>query len=162
MNNHELSKSDLDACRAFYRLLDVHTEGWDKWWQADRHWDGGEWSDAAWSDNWQDAEEHCERVIAERFNLPSAGYVMNLIQVYDNEHCYREWLAQYVKHHVWGSADPDRHDAVEVAVFTDRRKAAALVDRLNNDPQTHPDVSYWFETVDERPFASDNYGEDLS
>lgn len=84
MNRHE-----TQACRAFARLHDVHTEGWAEAEHADSHWDGGEWSGPAWGDNWQRADEHCCRLIADRFELPSAEFVSHLVANYWAEMEYR-------------------------------------------------------------------------
>jgi hypothetical protein len=88
--SHPLSREQLQACRAYERLLAARTEGWDEMEACDRHWDGGEWSGPAWGDNWQRAEEYCERVIAERFELGTGESVMQMMWCYWNEQEYYE------------------------------------------------------------------------
>ncbi len=90
---HELTKRELRACRAFNRLLSDRTEGWAEAEACDRHYDGGEWSGPAWGDNWQEAHERCHQIIAERFEFPSAEYVMHLMHRYEDEEQYRWWKA---------------------------------------------------------------------
>ena len=85
----DLNQYDYQACRAFARLHCDYTEGWDELEAADAQFDGGEWSGSAWGDNWQRADEHCCRVIADRFELPSAEYVSLIVAHYYAEMEYR-------------------------------------------------------------------------
>ena len=88
----DLTKHEVAACRAVARLLTIHTEGWAEAEHADGHWDAGEWSGPAWADNWQQADEHCVKVVAERFGLEDA-YLQNCVHEYDCELQYRWWKA---------------------------------------------------------------------
>lgn len=156
----DLTTNEVQACRAFSRLLAVHTEGWLEAEGCDSHYDGGEWSGPAWADNWQEAEEHCYRLIADRFDLPSPEYVMHLTLASENEEQHRFWKAQHVKYVIWGSMTDDKSDAQEITTLSSRRAAELYVDRINNaDPNAHPDLCYWFETVDERPLTPIPYGD---
>jgi ferritin-like protein len=157
-----LSQNEKAAVRAFTRLLDVRTEGWDEAESADRSYDAGEWSGPAWADNWQRVEHECHREIALRFDLFSPEHVSNLVDEMENEYQHRHWLAHHLRFVVYGSMTDEKEDAQEVARFTSRHKAEMAIDRLNNLPSNHPDLAYWFEVEDERPFPADAYGEDLS
>ena len=61
------------AIRAALRLLSITTEGWAEGEACDRHFDGGEWSGPAWSENWAVEEERVIELVALRFGyMPRA------------------------------------------------------------------------------------------
>jgi hypothetical protein len=153
---NQLTKNDLHAVRAFHRLLSVHTEGWDEAEGCDRHYDGGEWSAPAWGRNWQEADEHCYRIIADRFDL-SPEYVMHLVLAYCDEEQHYFWKASHVKYVIWGSMGEGTEQ--EIRTMTDRRKATKEVRQLNDQPSNHPDLFYWFEVDDTRPLEPIPYGD---
>ena len=156
---HELNHHELQACRAFHKLLAVRTEGWAEAEAADAKFDGGEWSGPAWGDHWQQAEEYCEEVIARRFGFPSAEYVMQMVNVYENEEQGRYFWSQFVTVEVWGSMGEGTEQLIDTVPT--RRAAAILIEKLNNDPRNHPDLFYWFDVIDERPLPTDAWGEDM-
>lgn len=63
------TKHERMAGRAYNRVLSQLTEGWEQAWKADRHHDGGEWSDAAWDKNFDEASEKAAKIVGERFGL---------------------------------------------------------------------------------------------
>lgn len=91
--NHELSRHELRAVRAYERLLAIRTEGWNELEAADAKFDGGEWSGAAWGDQWQEMDERCLAEVAERFELPGAEYLMHCSWKYEGEQEQREYVA---------------------------------------------------------------------
>lgn len=61
------TKEERIIGRAYNRLLSQLTEDWDEQQACDRHFDGGEWSDAAWAANFEEAQEKAARAVGERF-----------------------------------------------------------------------------------------------
>ena len=57
------------AIRAYERLLEQRTRGWDEMEAADRHWDGGEFSGPAWARNYEQMQLDTAYDVAKRFGL---------------------------------------------------------------------------------------------
>ena len=152
----DLTHHEVQACRAVARLVTVKTEGWAEAEHADAHWDAGEWSSSAWADNWQRADEEATKTVAERFGLED-HQLRHCIQEYDCELQYRWWKAAHLSYVIWGATDEGTEQ--EVTTVSSRRKAETLTADLNDNPLNHPDLHYWFETVDERPLKTDNYSD---
>ena len=84
----DLTRHEVSACRAVEKLLGIHTAGWAQAEHADRSYDYGEWSGKPWADQWQAADEHCVKLVAERFGLEDE-YLQNCVHEYDSEFQYR-------------------------------------------------------------------------
>ena len=61
--------NELAACRAFNRLLIIRTQGMEEMHQADRQFDGGEWSDEAFHTAWDILAADTIKYVAERFDM---------------------------------------------------------------------------------------------
>lgn len=60
---------EMQAVRAFDRIIAQTTAGWDEMESADAHWDAGEWSGPAWAKNWTDEIDRVVKLVAFRFGL---------------------------------------------------------------------------------------------
>jgi len=81
-----MCRSDIQAVRAFNRLFAQRTEGWDEHWEMDRGFDGGEYSDAAWGRNYEQARDECLAIVAARFDIDEhrLWYVSEDVNHYEN------------------------------------------------------------------------------
>ena len=65
-----MSSRNVQAVRAFNKLLSITTEGWDEMEGCDRHYDGGEWSGPAWAKNWENEYDRVGKLVSGRFGIP--------------------------------------------------------------------------------------------
>jgi len=64
-----MTKRQYAAVRAFERFIGISTDGWAEAEGADAHWDGGEWSGPAWTDNWENEHHRVAGIVAARFGM---------------------------------------------------------------------------------------------
>lgn len=88
-----LSQNEQQACRAFDRLFCIRTVGMDEMHSADRHFDGGEYSDEAWGKLWEDMASQTIKEVADRFDL-WPHHLSDCIEHRDNEEQRYFWMAQ--------------------------------------------------------------------
>lgn len=88
-----LTRHQRVAGRAYERVLAQLTEGMEECWRADRHFDGGEWSDAAYDLMHGEMQEKAARIVGERFDIHWEAILC--IAEYDmpTEHLHFLWEA---------------------------------------------------------------------
>lgn len=64
-----ITRLEYQAVRACEKLLGIATAGWDEMHGCDRHFDGGEWSDEAWANNFDTEIARVANLVAGRFGL---------------------------------------------------------------------------------------------
>lgn len=64
-----VSNHEKNAVKAYHRLLEIRTAGWDEAEHLDAKFDGGEYSGKGWSNEWSLVDEQTHSDVARQFGI---------------------------------------------------------------------------------------------